>query len=79
MVGLKVDKRIPRPGCLVRHDGKEIGVVTSGTKSPVLGYGIAMAYVSKELSVPGTKLQVDVRGRMADAEVIKGPFYRRDS
>jgi len=79
MVGLKVDKRIPRPGCPIRHEGNEVGVVTSGTKSPVLGYGIAMAYVAKELSVPGTKLQIDVRGRMAEAEVIKGPFYRRDS
>ena len=79
MVGLKVSKRIPRPRCLILHEGKEVGIVTSGTKSPVLGYGIAMAYVSKELSIPGTKLQVDVRGRVAEAEVIKGPFYRRDS
>ena len=62
-----------------RYEGNDVGVVTSGTKSPVLGYGIAMGYVSKALSVPGTKLQIDVRGRIAEAEVIKGPFYRRDT
>jgi aminomethyltransferase len=78
MVGLRVDGRIPRPGCAVLFGGKEVGVVTSGTKSPVLGYGVAMAYVEKPLSKIGTEFQIDVRGRTANAKVVKGAFYRRN-
>ena len=78
LAGLKVDGRIPRPGCAVMYNGEEVGVVTSGTKSPVLGYGIAMAYVRKELSKIGTELEIDVRGRTAQATVVKGAFYQRD-
>jgi aminomethyltransferase len=78
MVGMKVEGRIPRPGCPVLLDGRKVGVVTSGTKSPVLGYGVAMAYIEKPLSKIGTELHVDVRGRTATAKVVKGAFYRRD-
>ena len=75
MVGLKVDKRIPRPGCDVLHDGKVVGRVTSGTKSPMLGYGIAMAYVDRSLARAGTSFEIDVRGKRAPAVSIKGSFY----
>lgn len=78
LAGLKVEGRIPRPGCAVMCNGENVGVVTSGTKSPVLGYGIAMAYVRKDLSKIGTELQIDVRGRTAQATVVKGAFYQRD-
>jgi aminomethyltransferase len=57
--------------------GQPVGQVTSGTKSPTLGVAIAMGYVPAELSKPGTGLVVDVRGKAVEAEVIKGPFYRR--
>jgi aminomethyltransferase len=57
--------------------GPAIGEVTSGTKSPTLGIAIAMGYVPKELSKVGTRVLVDVRGKAVEAEVIKGPFYRR--
>ena len=78
LAGLKVEGRIPRPGCSVMLNGERVGVVTSGTKSPVLGYGIAMAYVRKDLSKIGTELQIDVRGRIAQATVVKGAFFQRD-
>ncbi|KAJ5069556.1 aminomethyltransferase [Anaeramoeba ignava] len=54
--------------------GNKIGEVTSGTFSPVLKKGIAMAYVPPAFSKNGTKLQVEVRGRLFPAIVTKMPF-----
>ena len=58
-------------------DGKKIGMSTSGTKCPCFEKPIAMARVPKEYSQIGTKLNVDVRGRMVECEVIKLPFYTK--
>ena len=54
-----------------------IGHVTSGAPSPTLGYPIALAYVTPEVSAVGTRLAVDVRGRGETVEVVELPFYRR--
>ena len=78
LVGLVVDKRIARHGHVVQVDGEPCGVVTSGTRSPTRGDNIALAYVRRGLGRPGTRLQVDVRGKIAEAVVHKGPFYKRD-
>lgn len=78
LVGLRgTGRRAPRHGYRVFDGEREAGVVTSGALSPTLGYPIAMAYVSKELSEPGTGLAVDVRGRAEPVEVVPYPFYRR--
>lgn len=77
LAGLVVDKRIARHGNAVEVDGERVGVVTSGTKSPTLGKNIALAYVPRRLARPGTQLQIDIRGRKASAEVVKGAFYKR--
>jgi aminomethyltransferase len=53
------------------------GEVTSGTLSPCLGYGIGMAYVPAELAAPGTRLEIDVRGKMRPAIVAEKPLYRK--
>ncbi len=53
------------------------GVVTSGTFSPCLERGIGMAYVASELAEPGTRLQIDVRGRSRVAVVSSKPLYRK--
>jgi aminomethyltransferase len=53
--------------------GAVVGEVTSGTFSPTLKHGIALALVSKEVTV-GDQLTVDVRGRESQAEVVKLPF-----
>ena len=58
------------------HGGR-IGVVTSGTSSPTLGYSIGMGYVPTALSQPGQKVLCDCRGKLASAEIVKGPFYKR--
>jgi aminomethyltransferase len=53
--------------------GEVVGEVTSGTFSPSLKHGIALALVSKHVVV-GDQLTVDVRGRESQAEVVKLPF-----
>jgi aminomethyltransferase len=55
------------------------GEVTSGTLSPCLGVGIGMAYVPAAHAAPGTRLEVDVRGKMRSAVVKEKPLYRKRS
>jgi aminomethyltransferase len=55
------------------------GEVTSGTLSPCLGVGIGLAYVPAERARVGTRLGIDVRGKMRSAVVKQKPLYRKDS
>jgi aminomethyltransferase len=80
LVGLRLGERaFPRHGYDVLAGGARVGVVTSGTLSPSLGTGIALAYVPSEHSEIGTALQVDARGRPLDAVVTRPPFYTSGS
>ena len=76
---LPAGRRAPRSGYRVVDPatGAEVGHVTSGAPSPSLGHPIAMAYVDTALVKPGTRLQVDVRGSLIEAEVVALPFYSR--
>ncbi|MFF2268283.1 glycine cleavage system aminomethyltransferase GcvT [Cellulosimicrobium cellulans] len=65
------------PGGAVGESARRVGTVTSGSPSPTLGYPIALAYVTPELSAEGTELAVDVRGRAEPVVVVPLPFYRR--
>ena len=56
---------------------KKIGVTTSGTHCPYIGYPVAMAILDYEYREIGTKVEVDVRGRRVEAEVVKMPFYKK--
>lgn len=77
-VGLKITGRgIAREHCDVYSGEEKIGVVTSGTHCPYLNAPVAMAMVPTSYAEPGTKVQVDVRGRRIDAEVVPLPFYKR--
>lgn len=73
--GLKVTGRgIPRAGCAVLDaDGNEIGVVTSGTFSPTLKVGIALALLDRG-TAQGSEVSIDVRGRSVAAVVQRPPF-----
>ena len=55
-------------------DGKEVGEISSGGFSPVLGKNIAMGYVPKALAKAGTEVQVETRGKKTRAVVKKMPF-----
>ena len=69
-----LDRGIPRAGMSVRNSqGEVIGEVTSGTFSPSLKHGIALALVAQTVAV-GDQLIVDVRGRESLCEVVKLPF-----
>jgi aminomethyltransferase len=69
--------RAPREGYPVVLGERTVGQVTSGTHAPTLDRPIAMAYVAAEWSAAGQRLEVEIRGRRAEAEVVKLPFYRR--
>jgi aminomethyltransferase len=71
-----VEAGIPRPGNPVLVDGEDRGVVTSGSHSPCLGYGIGMAYVPVDAAAPGTHIEVDVRGKRRRAEIREKPLYK---
>jgi aminomethyltransferase len=78
LVGLEMSERgIARHGYAVTKDGAPVGIVTSGTQTPFLKKAIAMAYVPAALAAPGTRLEVDVRGRASAATVVSLPFYKR--
>lgn len=75
LVGLRMTGRgIPRHGCAVLADGTRIGGVTSGTMSPSLRVGIALASVDPRYAASGTPLHVDVRGSPHPAQVVRLPF-----
>jgi aminomethyltransferase len=74
--GLRMnDKLIPRPHYHVFAGDERVGETTSGTFSPTLRVGIAMAYLSpRDRFKPGDEVEIDVRGRRGKAEVVKAPF-----
>jgi aminomethyltransferase len=72
-----VDAGIARHGYPVLQEGRKIGEVTSGTKSPSLGTSIGLAYVPTALAAEGSTFAVEIRGRAAAARVVKTPFYTR--
>jgi aminomethyltransferase len=69
------EKAFPRQGYdVVDNDGNAIGKITSGTRSPILEQGIAMAYVPRELASEGTEHKVQIRKKIFTAKVVKGAF-----
>jgi aminomethyltransferase len=75
LVGLvSTDRLIPRHGMAVLAGDQRVGEVTSGTFSPTLRHGIALAYVERGHSEPGTELAVDVRGKRGAVRVTRPPF-----
>jgi aminomethyltransferase len=77
LIGIKTKPGdIPRHGAAVRGEGGRKGIVTSGTHSFFLGHPIALAMMEVPSFRVGDKVAVEVRGREADADVVKLPFYR---
>ena len=68
------DRGVPRHGCTVLHKGVEVGTVTSGTMSPSLKVGVALARVRPEAAEEGTSVEVVVRDSPLRATVKKPPF-----
>jgi aminomethyltransferase len=81
LVGFElVEKAVPRHGFPIALNGGEpraIGEVTSGNLSPLLQKGIGLGYVASTHASVGTRLAVDIRGKLVPALVVQPPFYRR--
>ena len=78
LVGFEmVERGIPRQDYNIQKNGKNTGVVTSGTFSPTLKKNIGMGYVEIENSKPGTEIEIVVRDKAIKANVVKLPFYKR--
>jgi len=58
-------------------DGEKVGTVTSGSPAPFLKKNIGMAYVPVEYANVGQAIQIDVRGKLVGAQIVKTPFYKR--
>jgi glycine cleavage system T protein (aminomethyltransferase) len=80
LFGLRTGDRrhIPRAHQQVSESGRSAGEVTSGTFSPLLGVGIALAYLSPADGFgEGSDVEIDIRGRSAPADVVRTPFVDR--
>ncbi|MBT3208851.1 MAG: glycine cleavage system aminomethyltransferase GcvT [Bacteroidetes bacterium] len=72
-----LDKGIPRQGYeICDSEENKIGIVTSGTMSPVLKKGIGMGYLNKGFTKVDTEIYIKVRKKLIKAKVVKVPFYK---
>ena len=77
LVGLNMQGRyIARHDYPIVVDGQSAGIVTSGTMSPTLGQAISLAYIPTEFAKIGQVVEVEIRGKLHPATVVKKPFYR---
>lgn len=72
-----IDKGVPRRGYKLIKDGREVGIVSSGTFSPTLGKGIALCFVDTDLRREGEEVRLEVRGRLLKGLLRPHPFVRR--
>ena len=68
---------LPRPHAPLVAEGAVVGQVSSGGYAPTLDRNIGLGYVPTALASPAQRLQVDVRGKLLDAQVVTLPFYSR--
>jgi len=77
LTGVLGEGRQPlRDGALVRVEGREVGVLSSGNFSPMLERGIGLGLLDETLEV-GTPLTLELRGRDVKASVAALPFVRK--
>lgn len=77
-IGLEMrDKGIARHGYeITDENGRVIGIITSGSISPMSKTGIAMGYVETAFSKTGTEIFIKIREKLLKAEVVKMPFRK---
>ena len=72
-----IEKGVPRHGCKVEKESKVVGKVSSGTLSPSLNVGIALAYMKPEYRSIGEVVDIVIREKRVKAEVVKPPFVKK--
>ncbi len=79
LIGLKLTvPGVPRQGYPVLCDGRAVGFVTSGTSSPTLKQGIALALVDSQAATSGQSWQIEIRQTAKEAEKTTLPFVKQD-
>lgn len=78
LMGLIMEGKTPPPRShyTIFHEDVAVAETTSGSLSPSLETGIAMAYLPIGLTQPGTRVELDIRGKRFPAVVSKRPMYR---
>ncbi len=80
LMGIRLEERgFPRPGYPVVADGETLGTVTSGTLSPSLGHGIALAYLPARWAEPGAAAAIRIRRKDVPGRIQRPPFYTQGS
>jgi len=78
LVGFTIDERaLPRHGYPVWYGDVNVGTVASGCMSPTLGVPIGTCFLPTAAAVPGTRFEVEIRGKRLPARVVRLPFYKR--
>ncbi len=73
-----IDKGIARHGYPVYVEGKEYGIVTSGTFAPYLKKAIGLTYLPIDKTDIGYEFEVGIRSKKLKARVVETPFYKRE-
>ena len=71
------DSTVPQKGAKLFSGDREVGWISSATRSPQLGQVIALGFPLRDFSKPGTTLSIEIDGTRHDATVKELPFYRR--
>ena len=80
LCGFKMlDKAIPRKGYIIYIDNISVGEVTSGTHSPSLSNGIGLGYIKSNYNKIGQRIQIEIRGKLINAEIVETPFVSNTS
>jgi len=74
---MREKRDIARDGMPVVEGGQTIGLVTSGAPSATVGANIGLCYVPLAKTAIGTPIQIEIRGRACEAEIVPAPFYKR--
>jgi len=78
LVGFEMTGRgVPRDHYPVFVSGRQTGEVTSGSYSPTLQRGIGLTYLPSDKGAPGQDLEIEIRGRKVQAEIVETPFYQK--
>jgi aminomethyltransferase len=74
---LSDEKCFPRHGYDLTVSGNKVGVITSGTVSPVLDKAIALGYVDSKFTQDGSIINFSIRGKEIPAKIVKLPFVKK--